>query len=189
MNYSYFNSSIRDFLLQPQDEILGKLNRGNIQFKNQWNSTNISWEEFIYTLHAKFSEIIIQYPPSNDWHLIIEYEIPRLGKRIDAVILADDLVFIIEYKFNRDKFSIEDLRQVETYAIELLTFHKPSQNKSIIPILLSPEANTIDTKPDYQSPRIEIPIKKAKSATRFTKKAFILAALALSFSNQKPINK
>ena len=165
MNYSYFNSSIRDFLLQPQDEILGKLNRGNIQFKNQWNSTNISWEEFIYTLHAKFSEIIIQYPPSNDWHLIIEYEIPRLGKRIDAVILADDLVFIIEYKFNRDKFSIEDLRQVETYAIELLTFHKPSQNKSIIPILLSPEANTIDTKPDYQSPRIEIPIKKANRTT------------------------
>ncbi len=92
-----------------QDEILGKLNLANVQFKNQWNTTNISWEEFLHTLHSQLSEIIKYNPHVNNWHLIIEYIIPRIGKRIDAVIIADDLIFIIEYKYNRDKFNIEDL--------------------------------------------------------------------------------
>ena len=64
--------------------------------------------------------------------------------RIDAVIIADDLIFVIEFKYDRRKYEVADIRQVEDYANDLLDFHLESKNKFIIPILLAPLAKTIN---------------------------------------------
>ena len=68
----------------------------------------------------------------------MEYEIPRLLTRIDAVIIAHDLIFVIEFKYDRKVFELADKRQVEDYALDLKDFHLQSRGKTIIPILLAP---------------------------------------------------
>lgn len=68
---------------------------------------------------------------------------PRLYSRIDAVIIADDLIFVIEFKYDRKKYESADIRQVEDYANDLLDFHLESKNKIIIPVLLAPLAKSI----------------------------------------------
>lgn len=74
----------------------------------------------------------------------MEYEIPRLASRIDAVIIASDLIFVIEFKHELNKFELADFRQVQDYALDLNDFHLESRNTTIIPVLVAPSAKYIN---------------------------------------------
>lgn len=73
--------------------------------------------------------------------IIFEYDIPRLGKRIDVVLLFRGLIFCLEFKTRKDAKS-EDMQsyieQVMDYALDLKNFHLLSQNRTIVPILVHP---------------------------------------------------
>jgi len=143
MKQSYYHSTIEDFLKITDDEIIGKLNKGGISFASQWTITTISWDSSIQILKKSCLELIEMTPSVKNWHILLEYEIPRLSSRIDAVIIADDLIFVIEFKYDRRKYELADIRQVEDYANDLHDFHLESKDKIIIPVLLAPLAKSI----------------------------------------------
>ncbi len=143
MSQSYYQSKIDNFLLTNNEQIVGTLNIAGTGFASQWTITTTSWNDSIRILKNSFKELIQVFPESKNWHIFLEYEIPRLSSRIDVVIIADDLIFVVEFKFDRKKFEAADIRQVEDYANDLLDFHFESENKIIIPVLLAPLAKTI----------------------------------------------
>lgn len=140
MKQAYYDSSIEDFLNINDDEILGKLNKAGTSFASQWTITTTSWDSSIQILKKSFRELIEIDLPVKRWHLLLEYEIPRLASRIDAVLIAEDLIFVIEFKYDRSRFELADMRQAEDYALDLSDFHLESRNRIIIPILLAPKA-------------------------------------------------
>ena len=73
----------------------------------------------------------------SDAHIILEYNIPRLGKRIDAVLLLRGIIFCLEFKVNEKDILMADIDQVLDYALDLNNFHKFSQNKVIAPLLIA----------------------------------------------------
>jgi Uncharacterized conserved protein (DUF2075) len=140
MSKAYYCTKIQDFLNTKDNEIIGKLNIGGTQFASQWTITTKSWGSSIEILKKAFTEILNANTTAANWSLFLEYEIPRLQSRIDAVILADDLIFVIEFKYDRNRFDLADIRQAEDYALDLHDFHFESKNRTIIPVLLAPLA-------------------------------------------------
>jgi len=141
MNQAYYNTSIDLFLNTKDEEIIGRLNLAGTKFSSQWTITTTSWESSIQILKNCFQKLVIDLPLANAWHILFEYEIPRLLGRIDIVIIAEDLIFAIEFKYDRKSYELADIRQAEDYAIDLRDFHLASRDKTIIPILLAPLAN------------------------------------------------
>ena len=72
--------------------------------------------------------------------IIFEYDIVRLGKRIDVIILIRHMVFSLEFKNGKDVFTAQDAQQAEDYAIDIKNFHKESENLYVCPILIATDA-------------------------------------------------
>lgn len=72
-----------------------------------------------------------------DGQIIFEYDIPRLGKRIDVVLLYCSIVFCLEFKVGESKILETNIDQVLDYALDLKNFHKFSEDKVIAPILIA----------------------------------------------------
>ena len=88
----------------------------------------------------------------SEGHIIFEYDIPRLGKRIDVVLLLRGIVFCLEFKVGESRILESDVDQVLDYALDLKNFHKFSQDRVIVPILVATKytkASTVIQKSVY----------------------------------------
>jgi hypothetical protein len=72
--------------------------------------------------------------------LFFEFSVPRVGKRIDAVLILGDLIFILEFKIGAVKFPSHAVEQVWDYALDLKNFHSESHDKTIVPVLIASDA-------------------------------------------------
>lgn len=70
-----------------------------------------------------------------DWTVAMEYELLRLEKRVDAVILTDRAILVLEFK--TAKPSAAATREAEDYALDLRDFHAGSRRHAIVPALVS----------------------------------------------------
>ena len=125
-----YNSSIKEFNAEEDISIFGKL------------CENYHGETLTTTKDAWKAEISIMkrvlFPYANeDGQIIFEYDIPRLGKRIDVVLLLRGIVFCLEFKVGESKILEADVDQVLDYALDLKNFHKYSQDAIIAPILIA----------------------------------------------------
>ncbi len=68
--------------------------------------------------------------------IIFEYDIPRLGKRIDVVLLLRGIIFCLEFKVGQKDALQPDVEQVMDYALDLKNFHRYSHDRIIVPILI-----------------------------------------------------
>ena len=75
-----------------------------------------------------------------DAHFFMEFAIPRMGRRADAVIVAGPLILVLEYKVGERAFARHAIEQAHGYALDLKNFHVTSHDKAIIPILIASEA-------------------------------------------------
>ncbi len=92
---------------------------------------------------------------------ILEYSIPRMGKRIDVVLLIGPIIFVIEFKVGEQEYLLSAVDQVVDYSLDLLNFHETSHNKIIAPILVSTKAkeNEINTEFYNSEDRLLLPNK------------------------------
>lgn len=74
--------------------------------------------------------------------LFLEFNVPRIGSRIDAVVISGPVIFVIEFKVGEKTYTRDGRNQVWDYALDLKNFHKASHLASIIPILVATEANS-----------------------------------------------
>ena len=72
--------------------------------------------------------------------LALEYDMLRLEKRIDAVLLTRRAIFVLEFKMGAQAVASGDLAQVEDYAQDLQDFHAGSRAHPIIPVLVASAA-------------------------------------------------
>jgi len=73
--------------------------------------------------------------------IFLEFNIPRMGRRIDAVLLVGPIVFVLEFKVGEATFDRGAIDQVWDYALDLKNFHEASHNAPIVPILVATEAD------------------------------------------------
>ena len=85
-------------------------------------------------------DVLMPFKDENAW-ILFEYTIPRLGKRIDVVVLLRERVFVIEFKAGETEFLHQDVDQVMDYALDLKNFHQGSLDRLIVPILVATESN------------------------------------------------
>lgn len=74
-------------------------------------------------------------------HIFMEFAIPRMGRRADAIIVAGPLIFVLEYKVGERGFPRHAIEQTHGYALDLKNFHLTSHDKAIIPLLIASEAS------------------------------------------------
>jgi hypothetical protein len=75
--------------------------------------------------------------------IFFEYSIPRMGRRIDVVLVIKGVIFILEFKIGETKFTLHDIDQVYDYALDLKNFHETSSRNLICPILIASKANSV----------------------------------------------
>ena len=154
--YSYFDS-ISAFLSKDVDGIFAGLNEGNDTLLTQ----KFAWKEEIRVM----KNVLKPYKNENAW-ILFEYAIPRLGKRIDVVVLLRERVFVIEFKAGEDSFLHQDVDQVLDYALDLKNFHQGSADRLIVPILVATESeeySTICQLSPYHSDNVYNPLKTGVS--------------------------
>lgn len=72
--------------------------------------------------------------------LFFEFSIPRMGRRIDVVLLTAGIVFAIEFKVGATVFHSSAIDQVWDYALDLKNFHEASHDLTIVPLLVATDA-------------------------------------------------
>ena len=124
-----YHAPLKEFLICNSFEVLGDI---ITSYHGDSQSTTIeSWEEEIRILKEQLFCWI-----DEDAHIIFEYNIPRLGKRIDVVLLLRGVVCCLEFKVGKKEALQGDLEQVLDYALDLKNFHLYSSDKPIVPILV-----------------------------------------------------
>lgn len=74
------------------------------------------------------------------WRVLFECDLLRLQKRLDAVVVTDRAIFVLEFKHGARTFEAQALRQAEDYALDLYDFHAGSRAHPVVPILVATEA-------------------------------------------------
>jgi len=72
--------------------------------------------------------------------IFFEFNIPRMGRRIDVVMVIGPVIFAIEFKVGEKTFDRSAIDQVWDYGLDLKNFHEASHDASIVPILIATEA-------------------------------------------------
>ena len=134
MERTYYKDSVDSFLYRDENYILGELSKNN-QFSLEDLQRN-SWMEQIRILKRELGNF-------KGGQLLFEYTIPRIGNRIDNVLIFKGLLFLLEFKVGEHEYSRGSVDQVMDYALDLKNFHKESHNKIIIPILIATKAKDI----------------------------------------------
>ena len=134
---SYYSSSIAEFLRQSDREILGIIHANDISAETTIQQSN-TWESEITILKDQLRAF-------SDGRIVFEYTIPRMGKRVDTVVLYRNMVFLLEFKVGDKEYRESTYDQVYDYALDLQNFQKESHNKLLVPIMISTKA------PRYQN--------------------------------------
>lgn len=125
-----------EFIGTTIESILGTLtaSASDQGFYSQVHAQTDAWRIQIPILKNALQEIPNSY-------VILEYPIPRRGKRIDAVVLSADIIFVIEFKVGAISFERSACEQTEDYCLDLRDFHNGSRDATIVPVLVATEAN------------------------------------------------
>ena len=152
-NY-YYGNSIASFCNQSLEEIVGTISLHNQFDSNQLQ--NRAWENQIEILQS----VLTQFTG----HIFIEFSIPRMGKRVDAILLIGNIVFVVEFKVGETQYLQYNTDQVWDYALDLKNFHRPSHNLSIVPILVATEAKQsyLEISTSHHNDNLVFPLKTNK---------------------------
>jgi Uncharacterized conserved protein (DUF2075) len=133
MRRAYYSSSISDFLATSPNEILGELTRAHSRTIEQTQLN--AWLEQINIL----KRILL----NRSGRIYFEYAIPRMGKRIDVLLLTGPVIFVLEFKVGESHFSSSAVDQVTDYCLDLKNFHETSYDIFIAPILVATSSRHI----------------------------------------------
>ncbi len=131
----FYSDTIPSFLGSSTDEIVGKLTRGG-DFPVDLSQRN-AWIEEIEILRTALG------PYSGGIHF--EYSIPRMGERIDVLLVIGPVIFVLEFKTGAREYTRYALDQVTDYALDLKNFHETSHDRLVAPVLIATGARNVLT--------------------------------------------
>lgn len=136
MTRSYYSNTISDFLTDDSDRILGQLIR-NHDFAAE-NLQRNAWIKQIDILKSAL-------PTFQHGQIYFEFSIPRMGKRVDNILIIEDFIFVVEFKVGDTEYQKHAIEQTVDYCLDLQNFHEGSHHEKIVPILISTKA------PDFEN--------------------------------------
>lgn len=129
LNY-FYSDTINSFIEKSPETIIGEI---SIKDRLGYIETQLfAWESQIQILKESLSHF--------SGHLFFEFSIPRMGKRVDCILIIENIVFVIEFKVGESTFYRQDIEQVWDYALDLKNFHKPSHDLILVPVLVATQA-------------------------------------------------
>lgn len=134
MNRSFYSNFIDKFLVEDSNSIYGKisgkydLNKLNIQQSNAWKSQIQILKSSLNPFNGK---------------IYFEFTIPRMGKKVDNILIINNCIFVIEFKIGSNLFDKYAINQAFDYGLDLNNFHEGSHKKNIIPILVADKSDEI----------------------------------------------
>lgn len=137
-----FDSSLAAFITTGKEHIIGVLATSVAEtgIQSQRSRQIQVWEREIELLKSSFKRLLAEDSSVSNWHVILEYDLPRRQKRPDVIILAHDVILVIEFKFGAYSFDAAARWQVEDYAFNIRDFHAESASRRIVPLLCATEA-------------------------------------------------
>ncbi len=156
-NRCLFESDFKTFLEEKIEVIRDTLCNG--YHGTELTTTRDAWSGEIEIL----KKVLTPWKGNTD-HIVFEYDIPRLGKRIDVVLLLKGIIFVLEFKVGQSSILENDIDQVLDYALDLRNFHKFSQDRVIVPILIATNSNKVSTviKPSIYDEKVQNPLVTGK---------------------------
>jgi hypothetical protein len=137
---AYYGATVEAFLSQDPVYIIGRL------VKSHGHDVELeqlrAWEEEIKILAPALKDIA--------GTIYLEFDVPRLASRIDAVLIVGPAILAIEFKVGENLYRTAHHNQVWDYALDLKNFHLASHNASIFPLLVATGAAHSDA--NWQDP-------------------------------------
>lgn len=129
---AFYGARVDKFLSQSHEEILGTLasNSGSYGVEG---SQQLAWMQQVDILKASLSAF-------QEGAIFFEFVVPRIGSRVDVVLIFGSIIFSIEFKVGERSFKTADINQAWDYALDLKNFHKASHDLLIVPILVATDA-------------------------------------------------
>jgi hypothetical protein len=134
MKRDFYSATISEFRDSSPEEILGRLALNN-PFSLEINQRR-AWVEEISILKAALN--------GRKGVISFEYSIPRMGKRVDLVLIIGAVIFVLEFKVDETEFSAAALEQVWDYALDLKNFHETSHKPLVAPVLIATKAPSVE---------------------------------------------
>ena len=137
--------SLFGFTLADDAQLLGELTDTVASTGIQSTRTTQieTWKIQIALLKRCIYDLIDRHVAAKGWHLILEYELPRRQKRPDVILLAEDVILVIEFKVGATSHDASSRWQVEDYCLNLRDFHGGSRERAIVPVLCSTAAPSV----------------------------------------------
>lgn len=127
---AWYEAPVATFCSTSVEEIVGQLVKYSPFAVDPEQA--MAWREEIDMLRTALTAIA--------GHVILEFDIPRMGARVDAIALIGPVVFVIEFKVGAATFDRSAIEQVWDYALDLKNFHRASHDPAIVPIVVATEA-------------------------------------------------
>lgn len=132
MDRYYFKSSFADFVSRSAQEILGCLAQRQAAAESQ---QHLAWRAQITLLQECLSAL--------NGTIVFEFSIPRMGKRVDCILIVEDRVYVVEFKVGAKQFDRHAIDQATDYALDLKNFHAASHAVPLIPVLICTAAENV----------------------------------------------
>lgn len=174
MKRALYSASITTFCESSVEEIIGTLAQSH-QFSIE-PAQRDAWKEQVSILQPLLRDF--------DGSIYFEFSIPRMGRRVDVVLVIEAVVFVLEFKVGEKKFPLHAIDQVWDYALDLKHFHESSRDVVIVPILVATEAKPPDicVAPTPHDDKLLAPIRSSSSTLGSVIRS------VLSFCSDTPIN-
>lgn len=178
MSRCLYNSNFAEFISADDNLIFGTL--CDKYHGEALTTTREAWRGEISIM----KEVLSQFA-DEDGQIIFEYNIPRLGKRLDVVLLLEGIVFCIEFKVGETRILEGDIDQVLDYALDLKNFHKFSEDRIIAPILVATNYHNSSTtiQMSVYDDKIINPIVTGKAGI-----TNLIEEVLKRFPNESPVN-
>jgi len=134
MHRAYYNNTISRFCDESATHILGVMAAEN-QF-TLLGTQRDAWQKQVNLLQSMLK--------SFEGKIYLEYSIPRMGKRVDVLLIIQNVIFVIEFKVGASSFLGADLDQVVDYSLDLRNFHEGSHMVHIAPVLIATGSDNVD---------------------------------------------
>ena len=177
-NRCLYVNSITDFLISDKDQVFGLLCKN--YHGDAPTTTRDAWLGEIEVLKRELAPW-----QDKEAQVVFEYDIPRLGKRIDVVLLLDGIIFCLEFKVGETRVLENDIDQVLDYALDLKNFHKFSEDRLIVPILIATKYKNASTivQPSVYDDRVVNPLVTGENGLQA-----IINEVLILFPNETPVN-
>lgn len=129
---AWWSGDLKTFCTQPIMTIIGALARHAMATHRTNEADQLkAWQWEVDLLRSGLAKLPEHY------RLLLEYPLLRLGRRLDAVLVSDRAIFVIEFKALNSGFSGQARAQAEDYALDLRDFHAGSRGQVIVPIVVA----------------------------------------------------